>query len=662
MLTLKNVSKTFNNEQVLKNINAEFSHGLNFIVGPSGSGKTTLLKIISGMDPEFEGEVYFNNKSIKQFSKSERNDYYYNSIGFIWQNFQLINHLSVEDNIMVVLELSNLDKETKSQKVKNTLQKLGISRLAKQNVKSLSGGEKQRVAIARALVNDPEIIIADEPTGALDKKNAKEFINVLKQIAKERMVIVVTHDQSIIDELSSTYVLKSGEIIQERKQEASTRKSKQMKKNAPSFSFNSGLTQGFKNIKGMVLKTILTAIVLLFSSYFVLINVSGNISNQGKEITDNLVKQYGQSLFNISIFPETMEAGSTSEGAGGNGANSQNKDVKQDISSIFKDYKNDERVKMIYPLLTLNNMAVSIDGVINQHKVEQSNYAPANNGLVAGRMPNNDKEEVAVTKAFLDKINVSPEKALDKEIEITGSMVDGDQSAVLEGKSHTMKLKIVGVINSKMEMDKSITGGEATSIELEDAFIYSKKAVEEFYLAFGKDTNKIPFELRATSLPNVLSLVKELQGKGIVPFGQFMMVKNISDLNATTDNQSSSITGVMGILALIITITITIVNTFVRKNEYALLKINGFSFGSITKLTIIENILTSAMALVLFFAALPLLNKFSTEMFSSSLTNQHSIILFILIIVIQGLLMGIIASLLAGQVQPIKALQSGGDR
>lgn len=171
MLSLIEIKKVFGNEIVLHHLSGDFQKGLNFIYGPSGSGKTTLLNIISGMDQNFEGDVYFNNQSMKRFTKKELSDYYYNSIGFIWQDYQLIEYLSVECNIDLVLSLSNLNKAERKMKVAKVLEELGISGLAKMKVAKLSGGQKQRVAIARALVKDPEIIIADEPTKHLDIKS-----------------------------------------------------------------------------------------------------------------------------------------------------------------------------------------------------------------------------------------------------------------------------------------------------------------------------------------------------------------------------------------------------------------------------------------------------------------------------------------------------------
>lgn len=212
MLLLKNISKQFGTETVLKNIDAGFNGGLNFIIGPSGSGKSTLLKIISGMDSDFGGELLFKGKAVNSFSKKELESYYFNSVGFIWQNFQLIDYLSVEDNINMVLNLLPMSRDEKEKRITSVLRKLGIENVLKSSVSKLSGGQKQRVAIARALVKEPEMIIADEPTGALDAKSSKLIMNELKKISKDRLVIVVTHDKSMIDHSNNCYQLKNGTL------------------------------------------------------------------------------------------------------------------------------------------------------------------------------------------------------------------------------------------------------------------------------------------------------------------------------------------------------------------------------------------------------------------------------------------------------------------
>ncbi|MEG1416534.1 MAG: ABC transporter ATP-binding protein, partial [Clostridium sp.] len=210
MFEIKSVSKKFGDEYALKDITMNIGKGMNFIVGSSGSGKTTLLKIISGMEEEFKGEVIFNGKSIKKLKANEKALYYNQVLGFIWQDFNLIENRTVEENILLPNYLS--DKSSYDD-MKRILRELKINNIAKQKVSSLSGGQKQRVAIARELMKNPQVIIADEPTSALDAASSKSTMEILKTLAKTRTVIVVTHDTSLIDTSSKVYEIDKGEVV-----------------------------------------------------------------------------------------------------------------------------------------------------------------------------------------------------------------------------------------------------------------------------------------------------------------------------------------------------------------------------------------------------------------------------------------------------------------
>ena len=433
MLVLKNVSRQFNNVKVLKDLNVEFKSGLNFIVGPSGSGKSTLLKIISGMDKGYEGQVFYRGNSLKEFSEKELNDYYYNTVGFIWQDFQLINHLSVEDNVKVVLELSDLSNEEKNKKVTAILKRLAIDGLAKKNVAQLSGGQKQRVAIARALVKDPEIIIADEPTGALDKKSSALIMNALKRIAKERLVIVVTHDKSLIDNESNCFTLNGGKIVQTASGASGKVVATKNKLVNPKLSFGSAFSLGGKNFKGLFMKFGMSALILMLSSYFLLLNISGTVVNEQENILNELVEAKGNSLRDINIFSSVMGAGGTD----GNDTNKPNLDIEQDVSEVLKKYQDDPRVEFFAPMDVVNNMTVNIDGLVKDYKVENSNNAPIINEIIEGRVPKSDGREVAVPKLFVEKAGLKPSDVIGKTINIEGMAYDWSS-----GQPQEVKVKL----------------------------------------------------------------------------------------------------------------------------------------------------------------------------------------------------------------------------
>lgn len=206
-----------NREQALKNISLSFQKGaITAIYGPSGCGKTSLLNIISGLDRDFEGELTFEGQSLRGLSEDDITLFRKNHIGFIFQNFNLIPHQTVEDNVRLPLYLQGLSQHESQQIVAKILDDLGILTLKTKNVKQLSGGQRQRVAIARALVNSPEIIVADEPTGALDSESQAMVLEILETLAKlGKTVIIVTHNPEVADYADVIITMKDGEVIHE---------------------------------------------------------------------------------------------------------------------------------------------------------------------------------------------------------------------------------------------------------------------------------------------------------------------------------------------------------------------------------------------------------------------------------------------------------------
>ncbi len=222
MFKLENVSKTYNlgksNEcKALDNINLEIEHGeLVSIIGESGSGKSTLLHILGCLDKPTEGNLYINGNKInckdtKRIAKIRNSE-----IGFVLQDFGLILGETVLENVSVPMLFCEGTLGKMRKQAMNALELLGIKNLAEKKTNQLSGGQKQRVAIARALVNNPNIILADEPTGSLDSKTSSEIVNILLELnAKGKTVIIVTHDINIAKQCNRTIEISDGRIISE---------------------------------------------------------------------------------------------------------------------------------------------------------------------------------------------------------------------------------------------------------------------------------------------------------------------------------------------------------------------------------------------------------------------------------------------------------------
>lgn len=197
---------------IFNNLNLSFKSGeFVCVLGESGSGKSTLMNIIGGLDLDYKGKVLINDMNIKNINLD---DYRRDKIGFIFQNFNLISNLSALENVMLKLDMTTLKKSEKIKKAKEILKKLGLENVCDKKPNELSGGQKQRLAIARILVTDPDIILADEPTGSLDTENSKKVLEILKQISSEgKLVIVVTHSKMVLDYSSRVITINDGEVL-----------------------------------------------------------------------------------------------------------------------------------------------------------------------------------------------------------------------------------------------------------------------------------------------------------------------------------------------------------------------------------------------------------------------------------------------------------------
>ncbi len=219
MLKLDNITKTYDlgEEKVhaLKGVNLSFRKSeFVSILGPSGCGKTTLLNIIGGLDRYTSGDLIINEKSTKEFKDRDWDFYRNHSVGFVFQSYNLIPHQTVLENVEIALTLSGVSKKDRRKRAINVLKKVGLKDKLKSKPNQLSGGQMQRVAIARALVNDPEIILADEPTGALDTETSVQIMEILKEISKDKLIIMVTHNPDLAQEYSTRIVkMLDGKII-----------------------------------------------------------------------------------------------------------------------------------------------------------------------------------------------------------------------------------------------------------------------------------------------------------------------------------------------------------------------------------------------------------------------------------------------------------------
>ena len=225
MIELNNISKKYGDQIVLDGFSYTFGeNGITCLLGASGSGKSTLLNLLAGFDREYSGKILVDGQVLSELSDEELCEYRKHTIGFVFQEYHLLTGYTVLENILLAAELTCQDNAQNREWALSLLRRLNIEEKANEKTENLSGGQKQRVAIARALAGNPQVILADEPTGALDRKTADEIMAILSEIAKQSPVLIITHDRKICDYADEVVTIEDGKcrVWKEAKKQAVT--------------------------------------------------------------------------------------------------------------------------------------------------------------------------------------------------------------------------------------------------------------------------------------------------------------------------------------------------------------------------------------------------------------------------------------------------------
>lgn len=315
MLELKKIIKNYrsgsNEVNALKDVDLKFrKNEFVAILGPSGCGKTTLLNIIGGLDQPTNGDLIINGKSTKDFKDRDWDAYRNHSIGFVFQNYHLIPHQSVLQNVELALTISGVSKKERRKRAIKVLETVGLGDQINKKPNQISGGQMQRVAIARALVNNPDIILADEPTGSLDTETGIQVMEILKEVSKDRLVIMVTHNPILAEKYSSrTIKMLDGKIISDSLPYITTQemKSDERKKN-PSMSFGTAFALSLKNLFTKKGRTILTAFAgsIGIMGIALILAVSQGMTNYINHVQEDALSSYPLSIEEKSIDLTTL--------------------------------------------------------------------------------------------------------------------------------------------------------------------------------------------------------------------------------------------------------------------------------------------------------------------------------------------------------------------
>ena len=303
MLVLKNIKKEYmageGSVMALKGVDIAFRESeFVSVLGPSGCGKTTLLNIIGGLDHYSDGDLIINGRSTKEYKDLDWDTYRNHSVGFVFQNYNLIPHQSVLSNVELAMTLSGVSKAERRRRAKEALEKVGLGDQLKKRPNQMSGGQMQRVAIARALVNDPDILLADEPTGALDTETSVQIMELLKEVAKDRLVVMVTHNPDLAESYSTRIIkLLDGKVIgdtdplsAEEAAEGITAKPKRL----ASMSFFTALSLSLNNLMTKKGRTILTAFAgsIGIIGIALILSLSNGIQNYIDRVQEDTLSTY----------------------------------------------------------------------------------------------------------------------------------------------------------------------------------------------------------------------------------------------------------------------------------------------------------------------------------------------------------------------------------
>ena len=590
MLELKNVCKKYDRE-VLKKINLKFENkGFICLVGESGSGKTTLLNIIGGLEQPDSGKVIFNGNNIKNIDSS----FYSNQlVSFINQNYNLIDKYTVLENILLPIELRRIRSPCN---VDNILKMLGIYSLKNKKVISLSGGEKQRVAIARCIVQNTRVILADEPTGALDSENAYSVMRILKNLSKQKLVIVVTHNIELANSFANDIIkINDGKIYSKLKVINKNKYSKIKCNRKIKLSFIKLVKYAIKNLNNKLLRNILT--ILAFTIGLLSLGIVLSIKTGFKKELDSLNKL---SFFN---YPLVISKNNYVDDFSNKVENKNGVNVKK--GSFVTNEIDDKLISLV------NNIDKKyVNGITYYRDIDYefksiSYVNPSNNYfyLVSGRMPEN-KNEVMILYDEEDSIS-------DKLYNYLDVSNNGLINNVF--KVNNKELIITGIVKSNNDYFKSLSGilysNDLFDNEITDIYIYANNL---------NSKNKIKDLLKDYEIFDNAEEVVNLTKKMVDGISLVLILFSVISL----------------IVSMIMIFVISYISVMERNKDIGIYKSIGFRNKDIKNLFIIENLIIGMCSFYLTMIFILLVSNVINKFVYSYINFEHIMSLDILNIIL----------------------------
>lgn len=514
MLTIKNIYKSYglkdSKYSVLKDINLSFRpNEFVAILGPSGSGKTTLLNILGGLDQYDSGDLIINGKSTKKFKDKDWDSYRNKSVGFIFQSYNLISHISILNNVEMCLTLRNTSKSVARKKAIEALERVGLKDHIHKKPNQLSGGQMQRVAIARALVNNPDIILADEPTGALDSKTSTQIMELIKDISKDKLVIMVTHNENLADIYASRIIkLSDGVIISDSNPYETKEETDLYTLPKTKMSLLTALGLSLNNIKTKKGRTLLTS----FAASIGIIGISLVLAlSNGFQIQIDDFEKNTLTQMPIYITPEATDLKREMALELGNGEDEYPSDniIKKYQYTVANAHKNKITSDYINYINSINNdylngigygYNANMNVIIKNDKIDyfNNNYIETsfstngtsdiimeNYDLLSGRYPKNSNEALLIVDTYNRlypylykdlglKENSTFEDVIGKELQVVsnnnfyeeadGLFITKQNYDELWNNDDNIKINITGIIRAKKDANVTLYSGSTLLI------------------------------------------------------------------------------------------------------------------------------------------------------------------------------------------------------
>ena len=568
MVILKNLFKSFGEVKICDDVNYTFREkGLTCFFGPSGSGKTTIFNLIAGFDRSYKGEIEVNDSKLNGLSIEDLCKYRFNNIGFIFQNYNLFKGYTALENVLMGIHLeSDITEGEKLKRALDLLNSLGLEEQKNQKIETLSGGQKQRVSIARALINEPNLILADEPTGALDSESTKAIMEILKDISKTKQVIMISHDEDVLEYADEVIELDDNKIKVIFKKEKDHEEvaiayevgDGKIKKE-PKLDNKTAKSISLKNFKIHMFKFILAAVIIAFGSSAFVASLST------KKITNNIINDFKTKNFfyNIGTVPTLING----------------EKVTEDISELYDDIKANENLENVYYQYDLENLKIkngdkSIDIPV---KVPT---AIAKETMAYGNIPMTNKNEIAISSNVASRITDDIKGLIGKEVIFEYINKDGE--------SEEVKVIVSGLTNS-------IYQDFILSDDLEGKIYENAQIDKENPTAISftvKDFEKIP------------DVEKELKSNDIGVFTKANEVEAFQKSFTSLLKLYTVLSYLILIVGLVISAIILYRVTIERYTEIGTLGALGYTKSNINKIIFRESVYFAGLSTIIAFASI----------------------------------------------------------